>query len=425
MKATELKQQFETNAYDALLEDLYEDAALVEEQKKRYAEALGKFVELYGDQDVEIYSAPGRTEVGGNHTDHQHGCILAASINLDAIAVVAKQNDVVKMVSDGFDMHEIDVNDLTKKYDEIGTSEAMIRGVMAKLASEGHKVGGFCAYATSEVPLGAGLSSSASFQVLIGSIINGLYNEMKIDMVDIAKAGQYAENVYFGKPCGLMDQCACAVGGLVNIDFYNPKSPVVNKVNVDFSQFDHSLCIVDTNGTHEDLTDDYAAVLNEMKSVANYFGKDVLREVGPAVFFVKLPEVREKVGDRAVLRAFHFFEENERVDILVNSLKQLNFNEFKSNIQRSGNSSFKYLQNSYSISDVNNQSISVALAMSDLYLGTHGVSRVHGGGFAGTIQAFVENQHVAYYKEKMEAIFGEGNCHVLKIRKSGGRKVIG
>lgn len=424
MKATELKRQFEANAYDNLIQDLYEDAALVDAQNKRYAAALEKFVELYGDQEVEIYSAPGRTEVGGNHTDHQHGCVLAASINLDVIAVVAKQRNTVKMVSDGFDINEIDVNDLEKKEEEKGTSEAMIRGVLAKLESEGHKVGGFCAYATSEVPLGAGLSSSASFQVLVGTIINGLYNDMKIDMVDIAKASQYAENVYFGKPCGLMDQCACAVGGLVNIDFYDPKSPVVNKIDVDFSQFDHSLCIVDTNGTHEDLTDDYAAVLNEMKSVANYFGKEVLREVGPAVFFMKLPEVREKVGDRAVLRAFHFFEENERVDILVDSLKQMKFNEFKCNIQRSGNSSFKYLQNSYSISDVNNQSISIALAMSDLYLGTHGVSRVHGGGFAGTIQAFVEDQHVSYYKEKMEAIFGEDNCHVLKIRKSGGRKVL-
>ena len=424
MKATELKRQFEANVYDDLIQDLYEDAALVDAQNKRYASALEKFVKLYGDQEVEIYSAPGRTEVGGNHTDHQHGCVLAASINLDVIAVVAKQKDVVKMVSDGFDINEIDVNDLEKKAEEVGTSEAMIRGVLAKLESEGHKVGGFCAYATSEVPLGAGLSSSASFQVLVGTIINGLYNDMKIDMVDIAKASQYAENVYFGKPCGLMDQCACAVGGLVNIDFYDPKSPVVNKIDVDFSQFDHSLCIVDTNGTHEDLTDDYAAVLNEMKSVANYFGKEVLREVGPAVFFMKLPEVREKVGDRAVLRAFHFFEENERVDILVDSLKQMKFNEFKCNIQRSGNSSFKYLQNSYSISDVNNQSISIALAMSDLYLGTHGVSRVHGGGFAGTIQAFVEDQHVSYYKEKMEAIFGEDNCHVLKIRKSGGRKVL-
>lgn len=424
MKATELKRQFEANVYDDLIQDLYEDAALVDVQNKRYASALEKFVELYGDQEVEIYSSPGRTEVGGNHTDHQHGCVLAASINLDVIAVVAKQKDVVKMVSDGFDINEIDVNDLEKKDEEEGTSEAMIRGVLAKLESEGHKVGGFCAYATSEVPLGAGLSSSASFQVLVGTIINGLYNDMKIDMVDIAKASQYAENVYFGKPCGLMDQCACAVGGLISIDFNDPKRPIVEKVDVDFSQFDHSLCIVDTNGSHEDLTDDYAAVLNEMKSVAQYFGKEVLREVGPAVFLTKLPEIREKVGDRAVLRAFHFFQENERVRILVDSLKQLKFNEFKNNVRSSGNSSFKYLQNSYSISNVNNQSISVALAMSDLYLGTHGVSRVHGGGFAGTIQAFVEDQYVSYYKEKMDAIFGKDNCHVLKIRKSGGIKVL-
>ncbi|MBR5206922.1 MAG: galactokinase [Erysipelotrichaceae bacterium] len=424
MKATELKRQFESNVYDDLIQDLYEDAALVDVQNKRYASALEKFVKLYGDQEVEIYSAPGRTEVGGNHTDHQHGCVLAASINLDVIAVVAKQKDVVKMVSDGFDINEIDVNDLEKKAEEVGTSEAMIRGVLAKLESEGHKVGGFCAYATSEVPLGAGLSSSASFQVLVGTIINGLYNDMKIDMVDIAKASQYAENVYFGKPCGLMDQCACAVGGLISIDFNDPKRPIVEKVDVDFSQFDHSLCIVDTNGSHEDLTDDYAAVLNEMKSVAQCFGKEVLREVGPAVFLTKLPEIREKVGDRAVLRAFHFFQENERVRMLVDSLKQQKFNEFKNNVRSSGNSSFKYLQNSYSISDVNNQSISVALAMSDLYLGTHGVSRVHGGGFAGTIQAFVEDQYVSYYKEKMEAIFGEDNCHVLKIRKSGGKKVL-
>ncbi|MBQ7889989.1 MAG: galactokinase [Erysipelotrichaceae bacterium] len=424
MKALEVRKQFEQRVHDDLLVDLYEDHSLVEYQNHRYINALDRFVSLYDDCEVEMYSAAGRSEVGGNHTDHQHGCVLAASINLDAIAVVTKQSGKVKVVSDSFDIDEIDINELDKREHEEGTSEALIRGVLAGLKNEGYNIEGFKAFITSDVLMGAGLSSSAAFEVLIGTILSGLYNDMAIDMVTIAKVGQYAENVYFGKPCGLMDQCACAVGGLISIDFDNPAQPVVEKVDVDFSTFNHSLCIVDTKGSHADLTDEYAAVPFEMKSVAKFFGKEVLRDVSPCLFMKKLPEIREKVGDRAILRAIHFFEENERVKALVDALNHHRFEEFMCLIKCSGNSSFKYLQNVFSVKDTNHQSVSVALAVSELTLGKLGVSRVHGGGFAGTIQAFVDNEFVAEYKTKMEKVFGEGSCHVLRVRKYGGKKVL-
>lgn len=425
MKASLLKEEFKTNKYDEMLKDLYEDASLVDYQKDRYANALDKFVELYGDENVSIYSAAGRSEISGNHTDHQHGCVLAGSINLDAIGVVARQDDVINVVSDSFNIKPIYLNDLDKKDEEEGTSEGLIRGVVSKLKELGYNIGGFKAFITSDVLVGAGLSSSAAFETIIGTIIDGLYNDMSIDMVTIAKVGQYAENVYFGKPCGLMDQCACAVGGLIFIDFKDTEHPVVNHVDVDFSKYDHSLCIVDTKGSHADLTDAYGAIPTEMKDVAHYFGKEFLREVDEKEFFDHLADVRAAVkNDREILRAIHFFKENARVPQIVEALNNDDFDLFKKLIKESGNSSYKFLQNVYADFDYKHQAVSAGLALSEIVLGDHGVSRVHGGGFAGTIQAFVENDFVPEYKKEIEKLFGEGSCHVLKVRKLGGCKVV-
>lgn len=425
MKASLLKEEFKTNKYDEMLKDLYEDASLVDYQKDRYANALDKFIELYGDENVSIYSAAGRSEISGNHTDHQHGCVLAGSINLDAIGVVARQDDVINVVSDSFNIKPIYLNDLDKKDEEEGTSEGLIRGVVSKLKELGYNIGGFKAFITSDVLVGAGLSSSAAFETIIGTIIDGLYNDMSIDMVTIAKVGQYAENVYFGKPCGLMDQCACAVGGLISIDFKDTEHLVVNHVDVDFSKYDHSLCIVDTKGSHADLTDAYGAIPTEMKDVAHYFGKEFLREVDEKEFFDHLADVRAAVkNDREILRAIHFFKENARVPQIVEALNNDDFDLFKKLIKESGNSSYKFLQNVYADFDYKHQAVSAGLALSEIVLGDHGVSRVHGGGFAGTIQAFVENDFVPEYKKEIEKLFGEGSCHVLKVRKLGGCKVV-
>lgn len=424
IKATILVEELNNKKYDELLNDIYVDTNLLDYQRERYVKAINKYVSLYGDTDVEIYSAPGRSEVGGNHTDHQHGCVLAAAVNLDAIAVVGRVDNKIKVLSDNFDIAPINLEDLEIKKAEEGTSEALIRGVCARLKELGYNVGGFNAFITSDVLMGAGLSSSAAFETIIGTIISGLYNDMTIDPVVIAQVGQYAENVYFGKPCGLMDQCASSVGSLINIDFNDVAKPIVNKVDVDFSKFGHSLCIVDTKGSHADLTDEYAAIPMEMKKVANYFGKEFLREVDEEDFFNDIVGARKACQDRAVLRAIHLFEENKRVDQEVKALNNSDFETFKKVVKESGDSSYKFLQNVYANCDVQNQSVSIGLAMSEKIIGRNGVCRVHGGGFAGTIQAFVKDEFVTAYKTEIERVFGKGSCHVLKVRKYGGKKVI-
>ena len=424
IKATILVEELNNKKYDELLNDIYVDTNLLDYQRERYVKAINKYVSLYGDTDVEIYSAPGRSEVGGNHTDHQHGCVLAAAVNLDAIAVVGRVDNKIKVLSDDFDIAPINLEDLEIKKAEEGTSEALIRGVCARLKELGYNVGGFNAFITSDVLMGAGLSSSAAFETIIGTIISGLYNDMTIDPVVIAQVGQYAENVYFGKPCGLMDQCASSVGSLINIDFNDVAKPIVNKVDVDFSKFGHSLCIVDTKGSHADLTDEYAAIPMEMKKVANYFGKEFLREVDEEDFFNDIAGARKARQDRAVLRAIHLFEENKRVDQEVKALNNSDFETFKKVVKESGDSSYKFLQNVYANCDVQNQSVSIGLAMSEKIIGRNGVCRVHGGGFAGTIQAFVKDEFVTAYKTEIERVFGKGSCHVLKVRKYGGKKVI-
>lgn len=423
-KASLFIQEIQQDKYNSIFKDVYVDEHLLDYQVKRYIQAIEKFISLYGDQEVEIYSTPGRSEVCGNHTDHQHGEVLAAAINLDIIAVVAPTDSLIKILSDDYDIQAIDVHDLEKREQEVESSEGLIRGVCARYQQLGYKIGGFNAYMTSDVLQGSGLSSSAAFEVVVGTVLSGLYNDMSIDPVTIAQVGQYSENVYFGKPCGLMDQCACSVGSLIHIDFKDNEHPIVNKIEVDFSEFKHSLCIVDVHASHADLTNDYASIPYEMKKVAQYFGKEFLRDVEEADFYAKLPEIREAVNDRAVLRTIHLYEENKRVEKAVAALNQRDFDAFKKIIKASGESSFKYLQNIYSNHNTDHQAVSIALALSEEILGTKGVCRIHGGGFAGTIQVFVEDEYVKTYQEEIEKYFGQGSCHVLKIRKYGGMKVM-
>ena len=425
MKFTkDIISEIKNGQMDERLMDIYLDEEMLDYQKDRYVKAIEKFESLYGEAEVEIYSAPGRSEVGGNHTDHQRGQVLACGLNLDVIAIVQPTDDgIIKIVSDDYDIDEISVSDLEKRDAEENTSESLIRGVSKRLQDEGYKIGGFKTFMTSDVLRGSGMSSSAAFEVIIGTILSGLYNDMQISPVFIAQASQYAENVYFGKPSGLMDQMASSVGSLVNIDFKDLKNPVINKVDVDFSVFKHSLCIVDTKGSHADLTPEYAAIPPEMKAVAAFFGKEVLREVDEDEFYKKIPEIREKTGDRAIVRAIHFFNDHNKVTYQVKALEEGNFDEFKRLISASGDSSFKYLQNVFAASDVKNQGLSIGLAVSEKVLDGKGAVRVHGGGFAGTIQAFVPDELVAKYRDEMDSLFGEGSCHVLKVRKYGGMKV--
>ncbi len=423
MNTVELKKSFAGGQYDELLMDIYLDDSKLDYQKARYVKAIEKFETLFGEADVEIYSAPGRSEISGNHTDHQHGEVLAASINLDAIAIV-KKNDVVRVVSDNYDMITISLDDIEKKDEEEGTTISLIKGVLAGLKKRGNAIGGFDAYITSDVLIGAGLSSSAAFETVIGTIVSGLYNDMKVSAVDIAIIGQYAENVYFGKPCGLMDQMACSVGSLVHIDFADKENPIIDPVSVDFDKFGYSLCITDTKGSHADLTHEYAAVPAEMRAVAAVLGKEVLHGTSIEDLLNNADEIREKAGDRAFLRAIHFVTENVRVQNAVAALRAEDFDGFLKMIKASGDSSYKYLQNVYTNQDVVHQNVSVALAVSDAILGSNGVCRVHGGGFAGTIQAFVKNEAVKEYKETLDKVFGQGACEVLKIRKYGGMKVL-
>ncbi len=425
MTTENMKELLKSGAEDALLLDLYLDEEKLDYQRARYVAAIEQFEALYGSAEVSIYSAPGRSEIGGNHTDHQNGEVLAASVNLDAIAVVeAVAEPVVKVVSEGYPMITVSLEDLEKKDEEEGTTLSLIKGVLAGIKDHGGKIGGFNAYVTSDVLIGAGLSSSAAFETIIGTIVSGLYNEMQISPVDIAIIGQYAENVYFGKPCGLMDQTASSVGNLVHIDFADKKNPVIEGVSCDLGTYGYSLCITDTKGSHADLTADYAAVPAEMRAAAAVFGKEVLHDVTMEQLIEKAAEVREKAGDRALLRAIHFVNENVRVQQEVAALKAGDFAEFLKVVKASGDSSFKFLQNVYTNQDVQHQNVSIALAISESVLGDNGVCRVHGGGFAGTIQAFVKNEAVAEYKAVMDQVYGKDACNVLKIRKYGGKKVL-
>lgn len=411
---------------DIDFKDIYVTDEASSVQEKRYKNAVGKFKEYFnGKEPSSIFSAPGRTEVGGNHTDHQHGEVLAASINKDAIAVTAlREDNTVNIFAEGFGNTVIGIDDLSLREDEKGTTPALIRGVLAGLKKAGYSLGGFDAYITSDVLIGAGLSSSAAFETLIGTIVSGMFNNMSIDPVEIAKTGQYAENVYFGKPCGLMDQMACSVGNLVHIDFADPERPVVDRVGFDFSGTGYVLCITDTKGSHADLTDEYAAVPLEMKKIAELLGHDVLRPVSFEDIMDNISMLRDKAGDRAVLRAIHFVNETRRAGDEAKALKDNDLEGFLKLVKQSGDSSFKYLQNVYTNKDVTTQNVSIALSVSDTVLDPDEASRVHGGGFAGTIQAFVKKENASRYQEYMDRIFGKGSCEILAIRKYGGIRVI-
>lgn len=423
--ASTLAEEFRHQAYEDLLTDIYMDPDRIQQQTKRYIHTLMKYEQSFGPGEVEIYSAPGRSEIGGNHTDHQHGEVLAASINCDAIAVAGRTcGNTVTVISDGCKPLTVHLSELSQNEGEKGSTIALIRGVLSGLKERGYTLGGFQAYITSDVLIGAGLSSSAAFETLIGTVVSGLYNDMKISAIEIALVGQYAENVYFGKPCGLMDQMACSVGNLVHIDFADPQKPVVEKIELDLSEYGYSLCIVDTKGSHADLTDEYAAIPLEMKQAAACFHKEVLRDISEEALLGDLTAVRSAAGDRAALRAIHFVTENKRVRQEIAALQNKDFNGFLQTVRASGDSSFKYLQNVYSSRDPHHQNVSLALAVSDVYLGENGVSRVHGGGFAGTIQSFVKNTAVMEYRTVMDRIFGEGSCSILKIRRYGGMKVL-
>lgn len=426
MKVKEMIEEINAGRFDENLRTVYVTESAVKAQKPRYAEALNSFGELFGyDRDVSIMSAPGRTEICGNHTDHNNGKVLAASINLDAIAVVSKNDDgIIRVKSKGHRMNVVDLSDLEPKKERYGDSTSLVQGVAAGIKNLGYTVSGFDAFTMSDVMGGSGLSSSAAFEVLLGSTVSYLFNGGAVSPVDIAKVAQYSENVFFGKPCGLLDQMASSVGSIVNIDFEDVEKPVIRKIEFDFAKTGYSLCIVDTGGNHSDLTDDYAAVRGEMESVAKALGKDVLRQASYEEFFAAIPELTKKVNDRAILRAIHFYNENRRVDECVTYLENGDFEGFKRIILESGFSSYMLNQNVYTPKNPTEQKISLSLAISEELLRGRGAWRVHGGGFAGTTQAFVPNDMLDEYKRTVESVFGEGTCYVLIIRPVGGWQVI-
>ena len=410
--------------YDSIFSALYSPDT-VERQVKRYLAALERFANLYGDErEVFLFSAPGRTEIGGNHTDHQCGRVLAAAVNLDMIAVVSPNTDhLVRLKSHGYNMDTVSIDELEFQQTESGTSASIIRGILARFKELGHHISGFDAYTTSDVLKGSGLSSSAAYEVMIGTILNHLYNGGRLGPVEIAKIGKFAENAYFKKPCGLMDQTACAMGGFVAIDFKDPEKPLIEKIKVDFSKYHHDLFIVDTGDSHEDLTQEYAQVISEMGEVARAFGKKVLREVDFRTFADSIYDfqvvLRQKLSDRAILRALHFFGENERVEKQAQALKEGDFERFKTLVIESGYSSFMRLQNVFIGSKPQRQGLSLALAISEDLLKGRGAWRVHGGGFAGTMQAYVPEDLSRNYKVVMQQTLGTGCCHVLTIRSQG------
>lgn len=394
-------------------------------QRERYLDLLNGFSVNFGEnREVSLFSAPGRTEIGGNHTDHQRGSVLAASVNLDIIAAVSLNNqNVIRFQSEGFPLDVVDLNDITFQMSEYNQARTLIKGVTAKFTEMGYEIKGFDVYTTSNVLKGSGLSSSAAFEVLIGNILNELFAQEKVGAVEIAKIGQYAENVYFGKPCGLMDQMASSVGGIVSIDFADTKNPIIYKINFDFTKSGYALCIIDTGADHADLTDEYASIPYEMKSAAKVFKKDVLREVDEIVFYENLKLVREKCGDRAALRAMHFFEENRRAILEAEALKKKDLKKFLKLVNESGRSSYMYLQNVNVCGSSKKQELGLILALCDKILGSRGAFRVHGGGFAGTVQAFVPSDMLNEFKTKIEQVTGKGKCHVLSIRPVGGVKI--
>ena len=413
---------------DSRLAEIYgapEDRTAV--YARRFLKAVEGFEKEFPDnksKEIGLFTAPGRTEIGGNHTDHQLGCVLAGSVDMDIIAAAAPNGrDDIRFYSEGYGLISVNLNRYVPQMDETGTTAALIRGVAAKLASEQYPVLGFDAYCISDVPGGSGLSSSAAFETLIGNIVNHMDCEDRLTPVQIAKIGQYTENIYFGKPSGLMDQMASSVGGIIAIDFQDKDDPKIEKLDYKFADSGYALCIVDSRSSHEDLTADYAAIPEEMGKIAAYFGKDVLRQVPEEEFLAAIPQLREKYPDRAVLRAIHFFNDNRRAQEEAQALRDGDFDAFLTLVNESGQSSVMCLQNIWQNGNSDNQAMAVALALCEEALGRTGACRVHGGGFAGTVQAFVPNDRLDHFKSVIDGALGAGSCHVLSIRPIGGAVV--
>ena len=384
------------------------------------------FEAIFGGAPTRYFSAPGRTEISGNHTDHQRGRVLAAAVNLDMQAAVRPNGiNTIRILSQGYPMSEVSLDALEPKPEEVNSTPALIRGVAARFVQLGCKVEGFDAYMESTVLPGSGLSSSAAYEVLIGTIINHLFFDAKVSQPEIAMIGQYAENVFFGKPCGLMDQMASAVGGMVTIDFEDKENPVIQPVDFDFASCGHALCIIDSRASHADLTDEYAAITVELKNICAHFGKDVLRQIDAADFYAAIPALRETCGDRAVMRAIHFYRENARVPQQVAALQAGDFDHFLRLEKESGYSSYMYLQNVIPAGYTRHQDMAIVLALCEQYLQGKGAFRVHGGGFAGTVQAFVPFELLESFRAGIDAVLGEGACHVLSIRPQGGVEAFG
>ena len=397
------------------------DTPVLKIDPKKKSDLDAGFAAAFGGAPARYFSAPGRTEIGGNHTDHQRGRVLAAAVNLDTVAAVRENGtDMIRILSAGYPRCEINVKELTPQEQEINSTPALIRGVAARFVQLGCEVKGFDAYCESTVLPGSGLSSSAAYEVLIGTIINHLFFDGRVSQAEVAQIGQYAENVFFGKPCGLMDQTASAVGNLVTIDFFEKDHPEIKPVAFDFSSCGHALCIVDSGADHADLTDEYAAIPGEIKTVAACFGKDVLTQIEEKEFFAAIPALREKCGDRAVLRAVHFYQENARVPKQVAALERGDFDTFLKLVKESGYSSYMYLQNVIPAGYKAHQDVALALAMCEHFLAGKGAYRVHGGGFAGTVQAFVPFEILDAFCAGIDGVLGEGACHVLSIRPQGG-----
>ncbi len=391
-------------------------------QVNRYEAVVATFEKKFGTAPTHLFSAPGRSEICGNHTDHNMGKVMAAAIDLDIAAAVApREDDKIVLASDVFSTCEIDIGELEVREGDMGTSAAIVRGVAAKMQEEGYKIGGFSVYEVSDVLKGSGMSSSAAFEILVCTVFSHLYNDGALDAVRAAQISQYAENVYFGKPSGLMDQTACSVGGFVEIDFADEKNPVVSPIAFDFAATGYKLVITDCHADHADATDDYADIRKDMAAVSAVFGKKNLRQVDEGEFMANLGKIRKECGDLAVMRAMHFLEENKRVTAAAAALKANDFETFKENIIASGRSSYMYLQNIYSSSNPRAQALSVALCVSEKLLApVGGAWRVHGGGFGGTIQAFVPGQAVEDYVAAMEDLFGKDCCYQVSVRPQGG-----
>ena len=422
MEHFDLETRLQAGAFDETLARLYGKAHL-EDSRSRCATVIAGFTKTFESLPEALFSAPGRTELGGNHTDHQHGHVLAAGVDLDILAAAApNQSGMIRVQSQGYPLIVVDLHELAPKPEEENTSAALIRGVAARLSALGCPLqnAGLDAYLVSNVPGGSGLSSSAAFEVLMGTMLNDLFFGGRCTAVEIAQIGQYAENVFFGKPCGLMDETASSVGGVVAIDFADTERPVVERIDLDLHAAGYSLCILDSGAGHADLTGEYAAITDELKAVCRYFGKEVLRQVPREQFLAALPQVRKAAGDRAVNRAFHFYGEDRRAREEAQALKNGDFEGFLQLVRESGRSSAMYLQNVIPTGQTVGQELMVTIALCECLLEGRGAVRVHGGGFGGTAQAFVPLDMLERFKEKTEAVLGQGSCHVVTIRPEGG-----